>query len=66
MVSETKSIHCIPQTATLTPFTTPIPAISHLLKFGLNPEKFPLKFMILMIFLSLVNLYVVQKRESKT
>ena len=51
MVSETKSIHCIPQTATLTPFTTPIPAISHLLKSGLNPEKFPLKFMILMIFL---------------
>ena len=35
----TKSTHCIPQTATLIPFGTLIPAISHLLKFGLNPEK---------------------------
>ena len=39
MVSETKSTHCIPQTATLTLFRTPIQAISHLLKFTLNPEK---------------------------
>ena len=39
MVSKTKPTYCIPQTATLTPFTTPIPAISHLLKFTLNPEK---------------------------
>ena len=39
MVSETKSTHCIPQTATLTFFRTPIQAISHLLKFTLNPEK---------------------------
>ena len=36
MVSETRSAHCIPQTATL---TNPIPAISNLLKVGLNPEK---------------------------
>ena len=39
MVSKTKSILCIPQTATFTPFRTPIPEISHLLKFSLNPEK---------------------------
>ena len=39
MVSKTKSTHCIAQTAALTPFRTPIPAISDLLKFGLNPEK---------------------------
>ena len=39
MVSKTDSTHCIPQTATFTPFKTPIPAMSHLLKFGLNPGK---------------------------
>ena len=39
MKSKTKSTHCIPKTATLTPFRTPIPAISDLLKFGLNPDK---------------------------
>ena len=39
MVSKTKSILCIPQTATFTPFRTTIAEISHLLKFSLNPEK---------------------------
>ena len=39
MVSITISTHCIPQTATLTPFRTPISAISHLCNFDLNPEK---------------------------
>ena len=39
MVFKTKPTDCILQTATLTPFRTPMPAISHLLKFGLNPQK---------------------------
>ena len=39
MVSRTKSTHCIPHIATLTPFRTPMAAISHLLKFGLDPEN---------------------------
>ena len=34
-----ESIHFIPQTATWTPFSTPIPATSHLVVFGFNPEK---------------------------
>ena len=35
-----KLTHFIPQTATLTPFRDPNPAISHLEKFGLRPEYF--------------------------
>ena len=31
--------HSIPQSATLTPFRSPIPAISHLDLLGLRPEK---------------------------
>ena len=32
--------HFIPWTATSTPFRDPIPAISHLEKFGLRPDYF--------------------------
>ena len=39
MHSLLRSKHFIPQKATLTLFRTPIPAISHLVKLGLSPEK---------------------------
>ena len=40
MVFTFKLTHFIPQTATSTPFSDPIPAISYLEKFGLRPENF--------------------------
>ena len=33
----------IPQTATWTPFRTPVPAILDFVKFGFNPEKYEKK-----------------------
>ena len=39
MIPKTKSAHCVPQTATFTPFRSLIPAVSCLLKFGLPPEN---------------------------
>ena len=38
------SKHFIPQSATLTLFRTPIPAISHLVKLGQSPRKPENKF----------------------
>ena len=34
-----KSLYLVPQTVASTPFSTPIPAISHLGVFGFNSEK---------------------------
>ena len=34
-----KSVHLIPETTAWNPFSTPIPAISHLVVFGFNPKK---------------------------
>ena len=39
IVSFSRFTHSIPQSATLTPFRSPIPAISHLDLLGLRPEK---------------------------
>ena len=39
IASLVKSIHLIPQTATSTPFISPIPAALHFGKFGLKPEN---------------------------
>ena len=39
MLSLTRSTDFIPQTALLTPFRSPIPAVSHLDRFGFKPEK---------------------------
>ena len=35
-----KSVHFIPQIASLTPFSAPIPAFSHLDLLGFKPEKY--------------------------
>ena len=39
MVSSNRFTHLIPQSATFTPFRTPMPAISHFHLFGLRPEN---------------------------
>ena len=38
MVSLRKSVHFMPQTATFTLSSTPIPTISHFLRFSFKPE----------------------------
>ena len=39
MVSSCRFTHLIPQSATVTPFRTPKPTISHFDLFGLRPEN---------------------------
>ena len=57
MVSSCRFTHFLPQSATFTPFRTPIPAISHFDLFGLRPEnrekrsKISNKFIIDSVFL---------------
>ena len=39
MTPFSKSLYLVPQAVASTPFSTPIPAISHLVVFGFNSEK---------------------------
>ena len=39
MVSSFKMVHCMPHSATLTPFRAPIPAISHFDLYDFRPKK---------------------------
>ena len=60
MVSLHKSIHFIPQTATFTLFSTPMPAILHFSLFGFKPECFKNVSIILKSYL--VDLFSLKKK----
>ena len=49
MVSIFRLMYFIPQTATWTPFTTPISETSHLVRFGFRLENFEKRLKILII-----------------
>ena len=49
MVSIFRLTYFIPQTATWTPFSTPVPETSHLVKFGFQTENFEKRMKTLII-----------------